>query len=190
MNDILLGAKHIMDLNGFDHMLFLITLASAFDLSKVWRIVLLATAFTVGHSLTLILADTDIVRSNIALIEFFIPLSIMIMAIAATLGVSMANKNSKYSKLVYGVTVFFGLIHGLGFSSFFRINAGDGEGMLFKLLKFNLGVEVGQILILLFALSIFSLARVFGVTPRTQQIFIGGLALGLSTLMTLENWPL
>lgn len=190
MTDILLGAKHIMDLNGFDHMLFLITLASAFDLSKVWRMVLLATAFTVGHSLTLIFADTEMVRSNISLIEFFIPLSIMIMAIAATLGISMANKNSKYSKLVYGVTVFFGLIHGLGFSSFFRIKAGDGEGMLFKLLKFNLGVELGQILILLIALSIFSLARAFGVTPRTQQIFIGGLALGLSTLMTLENWPL
>ena len=54
MNDIILGAKHIMDLNGFDHMLFLVALAAAFDLSKIWRMILLATAFTVGHSLTLL----------------------------------------------------------------------------------------------------------------------------------------
>ena len=190
MNDILLGAKHIMDLNGFDHMLFLLTLSSSFDLSRVWRMVLLATAFTVGHSFTLILSGMELVRSSMGWIEFLIPLSIMIMAIAATLGISMANKNSKYSKLVYGVTVFFGLIHGLGFSSFFRLNADRGDGIILPLLKFNLGVEVGQILLLLIALSIFSLARAFGVAPRTQQIFIGGLALGLSTLMTLENWPL
>lgn len=190
MNDIILGAKHIMDLNGFDHMLFLLALAAAFDLSKVWRMVLLATAFTIGHSLTLFLAGLDVVRASRDWVELLIPVSIIFMAIAATLGVSLANKNSKYSKATYAVTVFFGLIHGLGFSSFFRIAADRGDGIIIPLLKFNLGVEIGQIIILLIALSIFSICRAFGVSIRSQQIFVGGLTLGLSAIMALENLPL
>ena len=190
MNDIILGAKHILDLDGLDHMLFLIALAAAFDLSKVWHMVLLATAFTIGHSLTLFLAGMDLVRASRDWVEFLIPISIVFMAIAATLGISIANKNSKYSKATYAVTVFFGLIHGLGFSSFFRVAADRGEGIVLPLLKFNLGVEIGQIVILLLTLSIFSMGRAFGVTIRSQQIFVGGLALGLSAIMAIEKLPL
>ncbi len=190
MNDIILGAKHILDLNGFDHMLFLIALAAAFDLSKVWRMILLATAFTVGHSLTLFLAGLDVVRASRDWVEFLIPVSIVIMSIAATLGISLANKNSKYSKATYALTVFFGLIHGLGFSSFFRIAADRGEGIVMPLLKFNLGVEIGQIIILLITLSLFSLGRSLGVTQRSQQIFIGGMTMGLSAIMAIEKLPL
>tara|TARA_Y100000739_G_C20306898_1_gene328106 strand:+ start:8 stop:604 length:597 start_codon:yes stop_codon:yes gene_type:complete len=194
MNDIILGAQHILDLNGFDHMLFLITLAAAFDLSKVWKMILLSTAFTIGHSLTLFLAGLNLVRASQAWVEFLIPLSILFMAIAATLGVSLANKNSKYSYTTYAVTVFFGLIHGLGFSSFYRAPVNSpflsdkaSEGIVLPLLRFNLGVEVGQIIILLFTLSIFSIARAFGVTVRTQQIFVGVLAFGLSAIMAIEK---
>tara|TARA_B100001564_G_C20594638_1_gene649602 strand:- start:689 stop:1261 length:573 start_codon:yes stop_codon:yes gene_type:complete len=190
MNDIILGAKHIMDLNGFDHMLFLVALAAAFDLSKIWRMILLATAFTVGHSLTLFLAGIDLVRASRDWIEFLIPVSIMFMAIAATLGISLAVKDSKFNKATYAVTVFFGLIHGLGFSSFYRIVADREDGIVMPLLKFNLGVEVGQIIILLITLSIFSLGRSLGVKERSQQIFIGGLTLGLSTIMAIEKLPL
>ena len=190
MNDIILGVKHIMDLNGFDHMLFLLALASPFDLSKVWRMILLATAFTIGHSLTLFLAGMDLVRASRKWVEFLIPVSIVFIAIAATLGISIANKNSKYSKATYAVTVFFGLIHGLGFSSFFRVAADRGEGIILPLLKFNLGVEIGQIIILLVALSLFSLGRAFGVSVRSQQIFIGGMTLCLSAIMALEILPL
>ena len=190
MNDIILGAKHILDLDGFDHMLFLIALAAAFDLSKFWRMILLATAFTIGHSLTLFLAGMDLVRASRDWVEFLIPLSIVFMSIAATLGISLAHKDSKYSKATYVVTVFFGLIHGLGFSSFFRVAADRGEGIVLPLLKFNLGVEVGQIIILLVTLSIFSFGRAFGVTVRSQQIFIGGLAFGLSAIMAIEKLPL
>ena len=92
MNDIILGAKHILDLDGFDHMLFLIALAASFDLSKVWKMILLATAFTVGHSLTLFLAEMDLVRASKDWVEFLIPLSIVFMAVYATFGISFANK--------------------------------------------------------------------------------------------------
>ncbi len=190
MNDIILGAKHILDLDGFDHMLFLIALAASFDLSKVWKMILLATAFTVGHSLTLFLAEMDLVRASKDWVEFLIPLSIVFMAVAATFGISIANKNSKYSYATYAVTVFFGLIHGLGFSSFYKLAVDRGEGIVLPLLKFNLGVEVGQIIILLLTLSIFSIGRALGVTVLSQQIFVGGMAFGLSAIMAIEKLPL
>jgi hypothetical protein len=189
MNDILLGAKHILDLGGLDHMLFLIALAASFDLSKLGRMVLLATAFTLGHSLTLFLAGLDLVRASLEWVEFLIPITILLMSLAAVGGISLSNSRSKYAKATYAVTVFFGLIHGLGFSSFFRIAVDRGEGIVFPLLKFNLGVELGQIFILLLTLSLFSIARALGVTPRSQQIFIGGMTFGLSALMAVENLP-
>jgi hypothetical protein len=189
MNDIILGAKHIMDFAGLDHMLFLIALAASFDLSKLCRMVLLATAFTIGHTLTLFLAGLDIVRASLDWVEFLIPVTILILSIAAVGGISLANSKSRYAKATYAITAFFGLIHGLGFSSFFRIAVDRGEGIVFPLMKFNLGVEIGQIIILLITLSVFSLARALGTTPRSQQIFIGGVTLGLSALMVFENLP-
>ena len=187
MNDIALGITHITDWQGYDHMLYLLALVARYDLRHAGKAALLATAFTVGHSLTLAVASLDLFRVPGKWVEFLIPVTILITALWS---LRSGEGSAQTRRRTYIMAACFGLIHGLGFSSFFRINVGDGEGMLFKLLKFNLGVELGQILILLIALSIFSLARAFGVTPRTQQIFIGGLALGLSTLMTIENWPL
>lgn len=189
MNDVILGAKHITDPNALDHMLFLIALAASFDLSKLGHMILLATAFTIGHSLTLILAGLDLVRASSDWIEFLIPVSIVFMSISAILGISITSSNRRLKGITYGITVLFGLIHGLGFSSFFRITADRGDSIILPLLKFNLGVEVGQILILLITLSIFSLGRAFGVTTRYQQLVIGGMTFGLAAVMAFESWP-
>lgn len=196
MNDILLGATHITDLSGFDHILFLVALAASYDLTKLVRMALLATAFTLGHSLTLFLAGLDLVRASLSWIEFLIPVTIIIMSILQILG---ANLDTSYKKNIsntlvrnpiYLITVLFGLIHGLGFSSFYRIAADRGSGIILPLLKFNLGVELGQLLILLVTLSIFSLWRAFGVSERSQQLVISGATLGLSAVMALENLPI
>ncbi|HHZ94515.1 MAG TPA: HupE/UreJ family protein [Flavobacteriales bacterium] len=195
MNDILLGASHITDLNGVDHILFLIALAASFDLSKIGRMALLATAFTLGHSLTLFLAGLDLVRASLSWIEFLIPITIVIMAVLQINGLSFegAKRGSAnrgvFKKSIFALTAFFGLIHGLGFSSFYRIAANRGEGIVMPLLKFNLGVELGQLLILLVTLSVFSLARALGATERSQQLVIGGVVLGLAGMMALENVP-
>ena len=196
MNDIYLGATHITDLSGFDHILFLVALAASYDLTKLGRMALLATAFTLGHSLTLFLAGLDLVRASLSWIEFLIPVTIIIMSILQILGtnfdLSVKNKTSRTTvrNSIYLITALFGLIHGLGFSSFYRIAADRGSGIVLPLLKFNLGVEIGQLLILLIALSIFSLGRAFGVTERSQQLVIGGAAFSLATMMALENFPI
>jgi hypothetical protein len=210
MEDFILGAKHITDLNGIDHILFLVALAASFDLSKLGRMTLLASAFTIGHCITLFLAGLDLVRASSAWIEFLIPLTIIFMAISAILGTSLVSacpspspstsRTSRTSRsstslpfrfrsLTYIITIIFGLIHGLGFSSFYRIAVERGSGIVLPLLKFNLGVEFGQIIILLITLSIFSLARAFGASQRSQQLVVGGMTLGLAAMMAFQSHP-
>ena len=197
MEDFILGAKHITDLNGIDHILFLVALAASFDLTKLGRMTLLASAFTIGHCITLFLAGLDLVRASSAWIEFLIPLTIIFMAISAILGTSLVSASASRSRtssslfrtLTYIITIIFGLIHGLGFSSFYRIAVERGSGIVLPLLKFNLGVEFGQIIILLITLSIFSLARAFGASQRSQQLVVGGITLGLAAMMAFQNHP-
>jgi hypothetical protein len=196
MNDIFLGATHITDLAGFDHILFLVALAASYDLTKIGRMALLATAFTIGHSLTLFLAGLDLVRASLSWIEFLIPVTILIMSILQIGGtpfdLSLKKQSSRayVRNSIYLITALFGLIHGLGFSSFYRIAAERGEGIVLPLLKFNVGVELGQLLILLVTLAIFSLGRALGVTNRSQQLVIGGATFGLAAMMAIENFPL
>ena len=213
MEDFILGAKHITDLNGIDHILFLVALAASFDLSKLGRMTLLASAFTIGHCITLFLAGLDLVRASSAWIEFLIPLTIIFMAISAILGTSLVSASPspspsttrtsrtsrtsrsstslpfRFRSLTYIITIIFGLIHGLGFSSFYRIAVERGSGIVLPLLKFNLGVEFGQIIILLITLSIFSLARAFGASQRSQQLVVGGMTLGLAAMMAFQSHP-
>ena len=196
MNDIFLGATHITDLAGFDHILFLVALAASYDLTKLGRMALLATAFTIGHSLTLFLAGLDLVRASLSWIEFLIPVTILAMSILQIGGTSFDLSLKKQASRayvrnsIYLITALFGLIHGLGFSSFYRIAAERGAGIVLPLLKFNLGVELGQLLILTVTLALFSLGRAFGVTPRSQQLVIGGATFGLAAMMAIENFPI
>lgn len=194
MQDILLGIAHITDFAGYDHMLYLVALAAWADLQHTWRILLLATAFTIGHSITLALAGLDIVRPNASVIEFLIPISILFTALYNTRRTITRKRRSNEPKqgfdlLGYAVTIGFGLIHGLGFSSFFRMTRDSAGSLVMGLLKFNLGVELGQIIILLLFLALASLLRGFGVTPREQQLFFAGSAVGLSFIMALERLP-
>lgn len=194
MQDILLGIAHITDFAGYDHMLFLVALAAWADLQHIWRIMLLATAFTIGHSITLALAGLDIVRPIAPIVEFLIPVSILFTALYNTRRTLTRKRRSTEPKpgfdfLGYAVTIGFGLIHGLGFSSFFRMTRDSAGSLVMGLLKFNLGVELGQILILLVFLALASLLRGFGVTPREQQLFFAGSAAGLAFIMALERLP-
>ena len=190
MKDIILGASHITDLSGLDHILFLIALAASFDLTKLGRMALLATAFTLGHSITLLLANLDVVRSFIVYIEFLIPLTIVITAALQISGVSLVTSSKFAKNSIYIFTMLFGLIHGLGFSSFYRISTSGDSNFIIPLLKFNLGIEIGQLLILLVTLSLFSLGRSFGIHERSQQLVVGGATFSLALMMVIENWPI
>ena len=182
--------EHITDLNGYDHMLFLAALVAWASLAHAWRVIVLATAFTVGHSVTLLLAGMGWVHPNGAWIEFLIPVTIALTSVwNLRRGASLGGKNPKAMGLTYAVTVLFGLIHGLGFSSFFRMMQDEGDGIVLPLLRFNVGVELGQLLILAVCLAVASLARAVGVTSREQQVFVCAVTGTVAVLMALERVP-
>ena len=187
---LLLGIDHISDLAGYDHILFLTALCAVYSLRKWTRILILVTAFTIGHTLTLALATLDILRISTDLIEFLIPVTIF------TTGLSnVFQKSSQVGKtshrFKYGVALFFGLIHGLGFSNFLRSLLGGEQELVLPLFAFNLGLEIGQILIVIVVLFIsFLLVEVGGVKRRDWNLLLSGAAMGVSLILCIERWPL
>ena len=160
------GFEHITDLAGYDHMLFLLILCSVYSFRN-WDWLILITAFTIGHCITLALSILNIIRLPSSLIEFSIPLTILISAIFRWIQVEK-NENKSYQKdqKVYAITLLFGLIHGLGFSNMLRSMLGSQADILQPLLFFNLGLEVGQIVIVLFSLVTITSLNEYAHIPR------------------------
>lgn len=141
---IKLGWFHIANLNAYDHILFLLALCGVYTLKNYKPLFWLVTAFTLGHSATLILASLGVFQINAELIEFLIPVTIFITAVA---NFFISEKNAKKLLSKYLVAFVFGLIHGLGFSSYFKSLIGEGIQLIKILFAFNVGIEVGQLLI-------------------------------------------
>ncbi|MEM7550655.1 MAG: HupE/UreJ family protein [Bacteroidota bacterium] len=181
-----LGLDHILDVNGYDHILFVIALCAIYTLSDWKRLLILVTAFTIGHSVTLALATLDIVKVNSALIEFLIPVTILITAFSniikkPSIGRTKANLNYYYA-------IFFGLIHGLGFSNYLKSILGKGQNVVVPLLSFNVGIEIGQIIIVVVFMIIAGLATgLFGVTQRDWRIVISSGIAGIALTMILDS---
>ena len=190
-----LGFEHIADLSGYDHILFIIALCAIYHLREWRKVAILVTAFTIGHSVTLALAALDIIPLRPALIEFLIPVTIFLTAMYNVLAHrhDTARTESTFDRRVtwnYLFALFFGLIHGMGFSNYFRSLLLPGEeGELVKqLLAFNLGVEVGQLAIVGVILAASFIAfNVFKVKQREWNLFISGAAAGLALVMALER---
>ncbi len=147
-----LGLDHILDIQGYDHMLFLLALCIPFVLKDWKKVLVLATAFTIGHSITLGLSALDIVTFPSAWIEFLIPLTIVLTAI-----IDLIYQNNIKSSYHYLLAMFFGFIHGMGFSNFFKSSMMPGEEsrLITQLLSFNIGIEIGQIIIVILLLIVF-----------------------------------
>src|ERR1700712_167216 len=158
MNDFPLyfgvGKDHILDYkNGYDHILFVVALSALYGVKDWRKVLVMVTAFTIGHSITLALATLQIVTIDSAVVEFLIPLTIFITAVS-NLFRSEPSIESRNIQLNYVYALFFGLIHGLGFSNSLRALLGKTQSLFTPLLAFNLGLEFGQIIIVtLFLIS-------------------------------------
>ncbi|MCB0558523.1 MAG: HupE/UreJ family protein [Lewinellaceae bacterium] len=190
-----LGFGHIADLQGYDHILFVVVLCAIYRLREWRKVALLVTAFTLGHSLTLALAVLDVIRVNAAWVEFLIPLTILATAIYNVVVHQEENKMGTFSgmlQLNYLFALFFGLIHGMGFSNFLRSSLLPGEeGQLAtQLLAFNIGVEAGQMAIVAAVLCLsYIMLSILKVKQREWNIFVSGSAFGLALIMVLERVP-
>ncbi|MBL0314788.1 MAG: HupE/UreJ family protein [Flavobacteriales bacterium] len=153
-NFFIQGIQHITDLEGYDHMLFLAALCAPFTFKEWKTVLLLATAFTVGHSVSLALSALELIHFNRDLIELLIAITILLTALVNV----FIDQKGKISVWSYLLTTGFGIIHGMGFSGFFRMISDDTGSFIRQLLLFNLGVETGQILIIMVFLGIMFLA--------------------------------
>ncbi|MES2681598.1 MAG: HupE/UreJ family protein [Bacteroidota bacterium] len=152
------GIEHILDLKGYDHILFVTLLVLTYCFNKWSRLLMLITAFTVGHSVSLALSVINDLRLHQPIVEFLIALSILLSAIYHL--VNYKNPETQKSYFLYFIVCFFGLIHGLGFSLMLKSMLGTGQNVILPLLYFNLGLEVGQLIIVLFVV-VFSLLLAF-----------------------------
>lgn len=142
-----LGMDHILDLNGYDHILFVAVLCAGYELKQWKQILILVTAFTIGHSLTLALSSLDLVSFSPKLIERLIPVTIILTGIFNIFTAFSSKKANQNIIANYLLALGFGLIHGLGFSFYFKAILGSEGSILMPLFAFNVGVELGQLLI-------------------------------------------
>lgn len=192
-----LGFTHITDLRGYDHILFVIALCASYQLREWKKILILITAFTLGHSLTLALATFRVLQIDSSLVELLIPLTILITALGNLFLTSKITHTEdpdrrfylfSSANLRYLLAVFFGLIHGLGFSNFLRQMLLKSQSIALPLLAFNLGLEFGQILILIVFLIINAIFVITIVSNnREWSIFISGAVAGIALMLIANN---
>ena len=181
-----LGYDHILDPNGYDHILFIVALCAIYKLSEWKKVAILVTAFTIGHSLTLALAVMDIIRFPAKIIEFLIPVTIFLTAIFNV--IKKPQVKSKYMNLNYLFALIFGLIHGMGFSNFFRSASMPGDSIISQLFPFNLGVELGQLVIVgIILVASFFAFNVLRIKQKDWTLFVSGAAAGIALILILES---
>lgn len=182
-----LGWDHIISRDALDHLLFVIVLSAVFLVNDWKKVLILVTAFTLGHSLTLFLSIIDIVRVNSELVEFLVPCTIIITAASNLLqkdpgGISLRRN--------YFLAFFFGLIHGLGFANYIRFMMEKDDSIGMNLLGFNLGLEAGQIVVVAMILLLsFLIVNKAGLQRKWWIWLLSGAALIKATKMAWDRFP-
>jgi hydrogenase/urease accessory protein HupE len=190
MEDFLLyfkmGLNHVLDFSAYDHILFLVVLAVVFNHFQWRKVIWLVTLFTLGHSLTLALSAYGILKIRIDIIEFLIPLTIFITGV-----LNIANAKTEATKkgninLIFAL--FFGLIHGLGFSNYFKMMIGKEEDKLLPLIEFALGIELAQVIVVIGILIIGMLLKtIFRVDRRDWVLVCSAMVIGFSIQMMVDR---
>ena len=198
-----LGFEHITDPAGYDHLLFVAAL-TATDLGRWRRLFWLVTAFTVGHSVTLVLATLDLIRVSDSLVEVLIPVTILATCIvnlvsgggnrslepdrSLELDRTLEPGHTRDARIRYGLAMGFGLIHGLGFSNFLRAALGGEESILLPLFAFNVGLEVGQLAIVaVLSLVALSLMKWLGLSRRLWTVGISMIAGAVAAMLVIQR---
>lgn len=180
-----IGWHHILDWQGYDHILFLLALGSIYSVRDLKKLLILITAFTIGHSITLALSVWRYIHINSEIIEFLIPVTILITAFS-----NITGKKEKPKKMLfrYLLTIFFGLIHGSGFSNYLKSLMGKSTNIAAELLGFNLGLEFGQLLIIAGLIIIsFILTRIIKIRQSDWNFFLSSAIFGIALIMAAER---
>lgn len=181
-----LGLQHICDWKGYDHILFVTVLCGIYQLQDWKKVLVLVTAFTIGHSVTLALSVFNIVHINTSLVEFLIPVTIILTALN---NIGKRSIPQKTINLTYFLALFFGLIHGLGFSNYLKSLLGRDTNIVAELFAFNIGLECGQILIVISVLLLaFLLIRTFKIRLAEWSFFLSSAIFGIALMMCIDRF--
>lgn len=182
-----LGWHHIISADALDHQLFILALASVYTFKNIKQVLILVTAFTIGHSLTLALSVLDVIRFSSKWVEFLIPCTIFITAIN---NIWQLDKPARSAKINYYLALGFGLIHGMGFANAIRIMLARDQSIGMGLFGFNIGLEAGQIfvvaLILVFAYLFLTFLKI---KQRDWIFFLSAGVFALAVKMAAERLP-
>lgn len=182
-----LGWEHIISLDALDHQLFVLVLVAVYSFGDWKKILVLVTAFTIGHSITLALSTLDIIMISSDWVEFLIPLTIVITAFD---NIIFKGNQSKLMRINYFLALFFGLIHGMGFANTARMMLAKEQNLFTPLLGFNIGLELGQIVVVIaFLMLLFVVIKIFRVHKKDWIMFISSGVFALALKMTLERLP-
>lgn len=183
-----IGLNHVLDINGYDHVLFLIALTVPYAFKDWKRVLLLVTLFTVGHTLALILSVYEIIIIKATLVEFLIPLTILVTAVFHLFTAGKSGKNESITFVSF-VTLFFGVIHGLGFSNYFKtILPGNASDKLLPLLEFALGIEAAQIIVVIIVLLLSYIVQTFfRFSKRDWTLVMSAFVIGVVLPMIVKS---
>ena len=182
-----LGWEHIISSDALDHQLFILALVAIFSFKDLKKVLILVTAFTIGHSVTLALSAVDIIRFPSNWIEFLIPCTIVFTALDNLI---FSKNVEKLIKLNYFLALFFGLIHGMGFANSVRMMLAQEQSITIPLFGFNVGLEIGQIAVVIIVLSIFYLLSTFLKLQKKHWILlVSAPILVVSLKMAIERIP-
>jgi hypothetical protein len=167
-----IGLHHVLDIHAYDHIMFLMALTVPYTFKDWKNIVLLVSLFTVGHTTALIMSVYGVLKINSAYIEFLIPITILATAVYNLFNSGKKASNTGNVNFIAFTTLFFGLIHGLGFSNYFKIIIDKGDSKLLPLLEFALGIEGAQLIVVLTVLTLSFVLQRFGKLNKRDWILV------------------
>jgi hypothetical protein len=182
------GLRHILNPFAYDHILFLIALSIPYAFKDWKRLLLLATIFTVGHTLALLLSVFGVVIIKVNLIEFLIPITILVIAFFNLFTAGKSSKQESISVIGF-VTLFFGIIHGLGFAAYFKtLVNGSPQSKLLPLSEFSLGIEASQIIVIFIVLILSYIVQTFfRFSKRDWTLVMSSFVIGVVLPMIVQS---
>lgn len=183
-----IGLKHVLDSAAYDHVMFLMALVVPYAFKDWKKVLILVTLFTLGHTLALLLSVFEVLQIKAQFVEFLIPITILITAVYHLITAGKPIKKERISFEAV-VTVFFGIIHGLGFSNYFKtILPGNATDKLLPLMEFALGIEGAQLIVVLVVLVASYIAQsFFKFSKRDWALVLSAFIIGVVLPMLIEN---
>ena len=182
-----IGWFHIMSTAATDHLFFIAVLAIIYSFADWRKVLVLITAFTIGHAITLFLSVLELINLNIDWVEFLIPCTIFVTAM---MNLILKNQQLVSHQIQYGIALGFGLIHGLGYANYIRMILSADQQLIWGLFSFNLGLEAGQIVVVcLVLLTVWVSSRVHAKAHMRWVRFVSAFVLFFALKLALERFP-